>query len=260
MINATFWNVRGLNRRDHQVSVIDLVSAQHLHFIALLEARVASSNVARVQRGMLPRWNYYTDYGGPGSRIWLAWDDDFVDVNVVETGEQVLWAELARLSTGTTNLPWLVGGDFNVVLDASEVCGQSGDIRAAAEEFQSCLQDTGLITLPMQGERFTWHNCSRDSRSLWKRLGRLLVNDRWLASWPYTSYVCLNARTFDHSPLVLRGDNNGRTVGMFRFDNYLARSTEFRPSVWRIWQHRIMGTAMYAVTRKLKALKSIFRA
>ncbi|KAL0289738.1 UNVERIFIED_CONTAM: hypothetical protein Sradi_7066800 [Sesamum radiatum] len=47
---------------------------------------------------------------------------------------------------------------------------------------------------------------------------------------------------------------------MFRFDNYLARSTEFIPSVQRVWQHRIVGTAMYEVTRKLKALKPIFRA
>ncbi|KAL0293492.1 UNVERIFIED_CONTAM: hypothetical protein Sradi_6934200 [Sesamum radiatum] len=290
MINAGFWNVRGLNRRDHQVAIADLVSEYHLYFIGLLETRVAFNNVACVQRGLLPRWNYYVDYGGPGNRIWLAWDVDFVDVTVVETGDQfihcsvyirafhtrvvitvvygvndvigrrVLWADLVRLSTITANEPWLVGGDFNTVLDASEVCGQSGDIRGAAEEFQGCLQDTGLIALPVQGERFTWHNCSRDSRSLWKRLDRLLVNDRWLMNWPSTTYVSLTARTSDHSPLILRGDTTARTVGMFRFDNYLARSTEFTPSVHRIWQHRIVGTAMYAVTRKLKALKPIFRA
>ncbi|KAL0292185.1 UNVERIFIED_CONTAM: hypothetical protein Sradi_6999000 [Sesamum radiatum] len=290
MINAGFWNVRGLNRRDHQVAIADLASEYHLHFIGLLETRVAFNNVARVQRGLLPRWNYYVDYGGPGNRIWLAWDVDFVDVDVVETGDQfihcsvciralhtrvvitvvygvndvigrrVLWADLMRLSTMTANEPWLVGGDFNTVLDASEVCGQSGDIRGAAEEFQGCLQATGLITLPMQGERFTWHNCSRDSRSLWKRLDRLLVNDRWLTNWPSTTYASLTARTSDHSPLILRGDTTARAVGMFRFDNYLARSTEFTPSVQRVWQHRIVGTAMYAVTRKLKALKPIFRA
>ncbi|KAL0295155.1 UNVERIFIED_CONTAM: Retrovirus-related Pol polyprotein from type-2 retrotransposable element R2DM [Sesamum radiatum] len=112
----------------------------------------------------------------------------------------------------------------------------------------------------MHGERFTWHNCSRDARSLWKRLDRLLVNDRWLENWPDTTYVSLSARTSDHSPLVLRGDDSNRVAGMFRFDNYLARSTEFIPAVQRVWRHHIMGSAMYAVTRKLKALKPIFRA
>ncbi|KAL0439868.1 UNVERIFIED_CONTAM: LINE-1 retrotransposable element O protein [Sesamum latifolium] len=280
----------GPERRDHQVSVIDLVSEHRLQFIGLLETRVAVRNVARVQRGLLPRWNWFVDYAGPGNRVWLAWDDDFIDVDVLDTGDQfvhcsvhirllhmhvfitvvygvndvigrrVLWADLHRLSLTVTAVPWLVGGHFNTVVDVSEVCRQSGDIRGAAEEFQGCLRDTGLINLPMQGEWFTWHNCSRDSRSLWKRLDPLLVNDGWLESWPNTSYVSLNARTSDHSPLVLRGDTPGQAVSMFRFDNYLAHSAEFIPSVRRIWQHRIGGTTMFAVTRKLKALKPVFRA
>ncbi|KAL0281999.1 UNVERIFIED_CONTAM: hypothetical protein Sradi_7275100 [Sesamum radiatum] len=105
-----------------------------------------------------------------------------------------------------------------------------------------------------------WHNCSRDARSLWKRLDRLLVNDSWMERWPDTTYVSLSARTSDHSPLVLRGDTSTRSTGMFRFDNYLARTTEFIPSVCSIWRHHIVGSAMYAITRKLKALKPIFRA
>ncbi|KAL0434070.1 UNVERIFIED_CONTAM: hypothetical protein Slati_2741300, partial [Sesamum latifolium] len=76
----------------------------------------------------------------------------------------------------------------------------------------------------MQGVVFL-HNCSRDSRSLWKWLDRLLVNDCWLGTWPNTSYVCLNARTSDHSPLVLRGDNAGRKASMFRLITIL-------PSPW----------------------------
>ncbi|KAL0285440.1 UNVERIFIED_CONTAM: hypothetical protein Sradi_7174000, partial [Sesamum radiatum] len=253
MINAAVWNVRGLNRRDHQVSVSDLITEHCLHFIGLLETRVTVGNVARVQRGLLPQWTYYVDYGGPGNRVWLAWDTDFVDVTVVETGAQFihcavfirsmhlsvlitvvygvndivgrreLWSDLARFSTEIADTPWLVGGDFNTVLDSSEVCGQSGDISGAAEEFRACLHDTGVPAA------FTWHNCSRDARSLWKRLDRLLVNDSWLNRWPDT------------------------------FDNYLARSAEFIPSVHSIWRHRIVGSAMYAVTRKLKALKPIFR-
>ncbi|KAL0439719.1 UNVERIFIED_CONTAM: hypothetical protein Slati_2454900 [Sesamum latifolium] len=199
-----------------------------------------------------PRWNWFVDYAGPDNRVWLAWDDDFIDVDVLDTGDQfvhcsvhirslhmhvfitvvygvndvigrrVLWADLHRLSLTVTAVPWLVGEDFNTMVHVSEVCGKSGDIRGVAEEFQGCLRDTGLINLPMQGEWFTWHNCSRDSGSLWKRLDHLLVNDGWLESWPNTSYANLNARTSDHSPLVLRGDTPGQAISMFRFDNYLA--------------------------------------
>ncbi|KAL0302139.1 UNVERIFIED_CONTAM: putative ribonuclease H protein [Sesamum calycinum] len=153
----------------------------------------------------------------------------------------------------------MVGGDFNTVLDISEVCGPSADIHLAMTEFRDCLLDTGLIHLPVQGERFSWHTCSEGDRSLWKRLDRLLVNDAWLGQWPNSHYHCLNARTSDHSPLVIRGDTDTHTVSMFRFDNYLARSSEFIPSVQNVWRHRIEGTSMYAVTRKLRALKPVFR-
>ncbi|KAL0294972.1 UNVERIFIED_CONTAM: hypothetical protein Scaly_3112500 [Sesamum calycinum] len=136
------------------------------------------------------------------------------------------------------DLPWLVGGDFNAVLDMSE---------------------TGLISLPMQGERFSWHNCSTDGRSLWKRLDRMFVNDAWLEQWPNLFYTCLTPRTSDHSPLVLKGDSRDVQVSMFRFDNYLALSPGFLASVHNIWQHPVIGTPMYSVTRKLKALKPMFR-
>ncbi|KAL0282966.1 UNVERIFIED_CONTAM: hypothetical protein Sangu_2919900 [Sesamum angustifolium] len=59
--------------------------------------------------------------------------------------------------------------------------------------------------------------------------------------------------------LLIRGDANTHTVSMFRFDNYLNLSSEFTPSVQNVWRHRIEGTTMYAVTRKLRALKSVFR-
>ncbi|KAL2224771.1 UNVERIFIED_CONTAM: hypothetical protein Sindi_3055400 [Sesamum indicum] len=54
----------------------------------------------------------------------------------------------------------------------------------AMEEFNAGIQEAGLIPMPMQGEWYTWHNCSTNSRSLWKKLDRFLINDRWLARFP----------------------------------------------------------------------------
>ncbi|KAK4384284.1 hypothetical protein Sango_3076200 [Sesamum angolense] len=255
MLNTAIWNVRGLNRRDHQVAVRDLVSEFRLHFIALLETRVMQSNVTRIQLGVLSRWRWFVHYAGPGNRIWIAWNDELIDVEFLNVGSQFvhcrvlihelhetilitvvyganevsarreLWQGLIELAVTVGNVPWLVGGDFNAVLVMSEVSGASGDIRVAMNEFNDCILQTGLLSMPMQGERFTWHNCSLDGRSLWKRLHRLLVND----------------------------------VNLFRFDNYLALSPGFLASVQSIWRHPVNGTLMYSVTRKLKALKSVFR-
>ncbi|KAL2230784.1 UNVERIFIED_CONTAM: LINE-1 reverse transcriptase [Sesamum indicum] len=173
---------------------------------------------------------------------------------------RILWTALeTTLAQQCSDVPWLVGGDFNAVRELNEVCGISGDIRMATEEFNTGILEAGLIPLPMQGEWFTWHNCSTTARSLWKRLDRVLINDRWLARFPTSSYHSLTPRTSDHSPLVLHGDTQQHNGGMFRFDNYMALSPEFIPNVQNIWHHEVVGIPMYAVTRKLKALKPVFR-
>ncbi|KAL2237505.1 UNVERIFIED_CONTAM: hypothetical protein Sindi_0942200 [Sesamum indicum] len=178
-----------------------------------------------------------------------------VAVYVPKTGP----AEPITVHDQTVDIPWLIGGDFNAVRDISEICGASGDIRMAMEEFNNCVQNAGLLPLPMQREWYTWHNCSASPRNLWKRLDRMMINDRWMARFPTSFYTSLTPRTSDHSPLVLYGDSQQQYGGMFRFDNYLTRSPEFIPSVQQVWQHNIIGVPMYAGTRKLKALKPVFR-
>ncbi|KAK4381631.1 hypothetical protein Sango_2949100 [Sesamum angolense] len=154
--DKAIWNVRGLNRRDHQVAVRDLVNEFRLHFIALLETRVLQNNVTRIQSGLLSRWRWFVDYGGPGNRIWIAWNDELIDVDILNVDSQFvhcrvhiyelhetilitvvygandvsarreLWQGLIDLSVTIGNELWLVGGDFNAVLDLSEVSGASG--------------------------------------------------------------------------------------------------------------------------------------
>ncbi|KAK4382597.1 hypothetical protein Sango_2856800 [Sesamum angolense] len=250
--DKAIWNVRGLNRRDHQVAVRDLVCEFRLHFIALLETRSLQSNVTHVYNQ-----EYYLD--GDGLLIMRDRVIVFGLHGMMSLLRRELWQELIELAGTIGNVPWLVGGDFNAVLDMSEVSGASRDIRVAMNEFNDCILQTGLLSLPMQGERFTWHNCSLDGRSLWKRLDRLLVNDVWMERWPNLYYTCLTPRTSDHSPMVLKGDYRNMQVSLFHFDNYLALSPGFLASVQSIWRHPVVGTPMYSVTQKLKALKPVFR-
>ncbi|KAL2235307.1 UNVERIFIED_CONTAM: hypothetical protein Sindi_1262900 [Sesamum indicum] len=251
--SRAIWNVRGLNKRDHQLAVKDIVAEFRLQFLGLLETRVRINNAAQIQSFLLPN----------GNGMWIM-DPLSIAVTVAYGATEVvdrreLWNTLENLAIQCADIPWMIGGDFNAVRDLSEVCGTSGDIRTAMEDFNAAIQNTGLLPLPMQGEWYTWHNHSATPRNLWKRLDRMLINDRWMARFPNTFYSVLTPCTSDHSPMVLYGDRQQQYGGMFRFDNYLARSPEFIPRVQNIWQHNIIGTPMYAVTRKLKALKPIFR-
>ncbi|KAL2224536.1 UNVERIFIED_CONTAM: hypothetical protein Sindi_3021300 [Sesamum indicum] len=272
---------------DHQLAVKDIVAEFRLQFLGLLETRVRTNNVSHIQAFLLPQWKWFVDYGLTGNRVWIAWDDNFIDVDVIECGTQFihyhvnfralqesiaiiviyganevverreLWDSLETIAMQCIDIPWLVGGDFSAVRDLSEICGASGDIRMAMEEFNICIQNAGLLPLPMQGEWYTWHNCSANPRNLWKRLDRMLINDTWMDRFSTSFYTSLTPRTSDHSPMVLYRDSRQHYGGMFRFDNYLALSPEFIPSVQQVWQHNIIGVPMYAVTRKLKALKPL---
>ncbi|KAK4381323.1 hypothetical protein Sango_2979200 [Sesamum angolense] len=126
-------------RRDHQVAVKELVNEFRLNFLGLLETRVSAVNVLRVQT-FLPRWSWFTDYDLPGNRIWIAWDDDLLDVDVLNLDVQLYTVALIFVVL--------------TLVDMSEVCGASADIHLAMNEFRDCILGTGLIHLPVQENSF----------------------------------------------------------------------------------------------------------
>ncbi|KAL0439729.1 UNVERIFIED_CONTAM: hypothetical protein Slati_2455900 [Sesamum latifolium] len=184
MIPIASWNVRGLNRRDHQVAVCDLIREFGVKFIGLLETHVAVNNVMQIQSVMLSGWNWFVNPTGPGNRIWLAWDATEVVVDILITHVQCihcrvhslrscmdslvtivyglndvisrteLWTQLVSMMEDVGEDPWIVLSAFNAVLDHCEVCGHSGDINTAMGDFRALLIDTGLIPLPSQGGLF----------------------------------------------------------------------------------------------------------
>ncbi|KAL0455364.1 UNVERIFIED_CONTAM: hypothetical protein Slati_0875600 [Sesamum latifolium] len=116
---------------------------RHLQFIGLLETRVASHNITRIQSCMLSGWKWFVDPVRPGNRIWLAWDTSEVTVDVLVAHEQCihcrvhhlrshthslvtiaygvndvyprreLWTQLVDFLDGVGDDPWIVLGDLN---------------------------------------------------------------------------------------------------------------------------------------------------
>ncbi|KAL0295158.1 UNVERIFIED_CONTAM: hypothetical protein Sradi_6849500 [Sesamum radiatum] len=173
---------------------------------------------------------------------------------------RALWEGLLSLVEDAEDVPWILLGDYNAVIDNSEVCGRAADTSASMTEFRDFVTAAGLVHLPFKGCPYTWHNSSEGSRSLWKRLDRVLVNEAWLGAWPQSSYLSALPRTSDHSPLVVLGIVGAQEAKPFRFDNFLARQASFLQSVASVWRHPIHGTLMYGVVCKLKNLKSVFRS
>ncbi|KAL2226375.1 UNVERIFIED_CONTAM: hypothetical protein Sindi_1996200 [Sesamum indicum] len=195
--SPSIWNVRGLNKRDHQLAVKDIVAEFRLQFLGLLKTRVRINNVSHIQF--------------IHCHVNICALHESIAITVIYGANELverraLWGSMETIAMQCTDIPWLVGGDFNTVRDLSQICGVSGDIRMTMEDFNTCIQNIGLLPLPMQGEWYTWHNCSAGPRNLWKRLDHMLFNDRWMAQFPTSYYSSLTACTSDHSPMMLCGD------------------------------------------------------
>ncbi|CAI9105548.1 OLC1v1004487C1 [Oldenlandia corymbosa var. corymbosa] len=119
------------------------------------------------------------------SKIWVFYQDDFA-VSVLENHEQVLhieihsrsfpetfhvsvvyakstkqawqilWTNLAAFRYHYASVPWMVGGDFNVIQSLEEYSGSSIQDHVAIEEFNDCIASCELFELLTVGEEFTW--------------------------------------------------------------------------------------------------------
>ncbi|XP_049364489.1 uncharacterized protein LOC125829284 [Solanum verrucosum] len=67
----------------------------------------------------------------------------------------MLWEDIYQLSTDMDS-PWLIGGDFNVVLNAEEKIGGLPIHDTDHEDFDICIHSCELAEIQFKGSPFTW--------------------------------------------------------------------------------------------------------
>jgi exonuclease III len=207
--NILYWNVRGLNSPDKRLMVRNLLRQWRVDIVCLQETKLEhiSRRVVKSVWGChYFDWCYVAAIGAAGG-ILLMWDKRVVSrvdtvvgdcvaacsfKNVVDgfvwafagvygpNGDferRCLWDELAGLMS-CWDLPWCIGGDFNVVRFPSERSG-GRRISGAMREFSDFISECGLMDLPLNGGLCTWSNTWS-----WSRIDRFLVSPDWEAKYP----------------------------------------------------------------------------
>ncbi|XP_074305825.1 uncharacterized protein LOC141641047 [Silene latifolia] len=208
-----FWNIRGLNSLNKQKEIKWFLHSNNIGLFGLVETRVKSNNWLKVRNNLCSSWALCTNNSlHKNGRVWLLWDPNCFDVNVVDitsqtihsfvlskmtgrkfwftvvygfnhsTGRELLWNKLKEYAASCQEA-WAVGGDFNNVLNYNERIGS--DITSAEiAPFQDCVHWCQLQDIPAIGSFFTWNNKQGVESRVYSRIDRMLVNDEWISKFP----------------------------------------------------------------------------
>lgn len=91
--------------------------------------------------------------------------------------------------------------DLNTVLSVNESLGSTPPL-LPMREFSDMVDFCGFTDVPFTGSLYTWCRSS-ETRPLFRRLDRILVNLPWKNLFHSTSVEHLNRTGSDHSPLLL---------------------------------------------------------
>ena len=81
-----------------------------------------------------------------------------------EAGQrQALWEDLLQLSY-STSCPWILIGDFNVVMSQDERVSRVHFDQAENDAFVDCCESTGLSDARATGHFFTWSNKQQNGK------------------------------------------------------------------------------------------------
>ncbi|XP_061352346.1 uncharacterized protein LOC133297248 [Gastrolobium bilobum] len=160
--------------------------------IVLLETIVNSSTGSKIMNTCGFNSCFVEEAQGFSGGIWIMWDSNKINVEPLSHSDQmihsritlksgdgflctaiyasprevrrsVLWDELKRLGSNM-NEPWLVGGDFNEIVAATEKKGGSPPNYAKCQAFKDILDECQLEDLGFTGSKFSWQGPKKDTK------------------------------------------------------------------------------------------------
>ncbi|KAL4340840.1 hypothetical protein GQ457_08G018090 [Hibiscus cannabinus] len=185
-----------------------------------------------------------------GDFAWLTWVGflsrlDFVIGPVWHAlgKKDLTWALIDRLGS-VSDLPWLVGGDFNETLCHSEKEGGRRKLPGLMDSFSSCLHRNGLSDCKPVSGWFTWlYTNGNTGATIQERLDRFIASQDWILTFPnfridtiYTSHsdhylLLLDARPVIGAP---RGHIND---DYFRFEDCWSKEPACIDRVRSVWEN-----------------------
>ncbi|XP_070031995.1 uncharacterized protein [Nicotiana tomentosiformis] len=167
-----------------------------------------------------------------------------------------LWDSLYYIAIDM-ELPWLVGGDFNVVLHENEKIGGLPVHPLEYEDFAPCINSCRPFDQDYKGSPYTWWNGRPNSECIFKRLDIIFVNLPFQNILPSIEVEHLIRTDSDHAPLLMTcGEHTTNFVKPFRFLNLWTKHATFMDVVTQNWNVDFIGDPFLIFKHKLKKVKA----
>jgi mannosylglycoprotein endo-beta-mannosidase len=255
-------NVRGLNDPVKRDALREFVNLMKVNLVCLQETRLAAVDAFIVMQCLGPAFDSFTYLSAQETRggVIVAWDSSVLKltrvsfdsfwVNALVTGvDNVSWwitvvygpqsredkIQFLRELTERRALcpgPWLLIGDFNMILRASEKNNDNLD-RFMMARFRDFVGQLELRDLYMHGRLFTWSN-EREVPTM-TRIDRALVSVDWDLTFPDAMLQALSTSFSDHALLHLALCNGARPKQRFKFEVFWASLPGFQEAVREAW-------------------------
>lgn len=128
-----------------------------------------------------------------------------------------LWDSIIQLANGII-MPWLGGGDFNIVLSYEKKIGGLSGLPQQVEDFALCINSSNLSEVAVKGSLFTWSNDRCGEDCIFEMLDRTIVNQDMFNCFEHIKVEFLEKTGLDHAPLFLSMGNKSQNIKKpFRF-------------------------------------------
>lgn len=281
MVSFISWNARGFCNIATVRRAKRLLRLHGCSLLAIYEPKCHVRLFSNYSRRLGCSNGVYASNG----RIWVFWKHGLIG-NVVHEHDQAitirlshpLWASAVLvtfvhgrcnrydrrslwdylIASSEVNLPWLVAGDFNVILDQSEKIGGRLVRESVVAEFSDMIQVSSLIDAGFNGSTYTWWNKQTGRKRIMQRLDRVLFNAHWLDLFQDTHVAHLNKTCSDHSPLLVNIQMSSHGAGKaFRYLSVWAGHSSFMDLVSQSWESPIEGRPMVKFAKKLFRLRKV---
>ncbi|CAM8983245.1 unnamed protein product [Rhodiola kirilowii] len=255
------WNCRGLGTSSAIRALKDVVKTSRPLIVGLLETKANKRRCEEVRVQVGFRYCFSVSSRGKAGGMALMWQDE-IEVDIVNYSFYHIdfivqsstpfratlfyghprsslryrsWDLLRRLRTLST-LPWCVLGDFNEVLQESEMSSDCAYRRRFIQQFRDVLLDCHLSDIGFVGPKFTFSNRRMGQFETKCRLDRVVADRRWRELFPHASVKHIVTFHSDHSPIIVNWCGSSvRGSKLFRFENMWMRDPNLKDVIRESW-------------------------